>query len=262
MLFYTTGRRDGAVKIATVLSEGNLYTLQVATERTLRGDRSLDPSPSLNDAIQKMFLFGPPDLLMAESAIVGPQFLPTMESLKGQPGFSSIRVVLLCGDRPLPEWVSAAAHFVLPPVPSLGAFEDTLGKIFPYDAVVPVGPAPTMRSPPPPKPEDARRAIRKEISTPCAVLTGGHKHPGRLRDISLGGAKVRVEADLAVGSPLTLNVAVPGTIPPRIIVFKALVVRRDREGYGLSFREMEQETRHFLKHYTEGRILDGPGRTP
>jgi hypothetical protein len=78
----------------------------------------------------------------------------------------------------------------------------------------------------------------------------GKKVKGVLKDISMTGARIALYGDLGQSSMVTLVFGVPGTIPLKIAQFKARLVRRTGEGYGITFREMDPDTRGVLLSLT------------
>jgi hypothetical protein len=244
------------VRIFAVLPEVGLGTFRESLRRCSLRAAKVEYSETLLEAIQKMYLLGPPDLLVTHELIAGSSLDATIQGLRGQPGFETMKVALVSPGCDTPR--EGAGHLRLLPFPtSVGNWLEFLSTAFPEDFMPPAPPAEEHPRPtPPPQREESRKALRRNMAAPCVVWTGALKHSGKLKDISLSGARVFVDVELPLSAHATLSVAVPGTLPMKVIQFKALVVRWEPGGYGLQFKEMDQDTRHFLKHYTEGKVLD------
>jgi hypothetical protein len=248
-----------SVRIFAVLPETTLGTFREALRRCSHQAAELDLSGTVLEAIQKMYLTRPPDLFVTHRQIAGPSLESTIRDLRYQPGFEAMAVALEdsgCGPSAAPGDGTTPLQ-ILPSPATVPQWVEYLSAAFPKD-FSPAGRAIAAPAQPPaiPSREESRKALRRDLSAPCVIWSGARKHQGKLKDISLSGARVFVDAEFPISAHATLSVAVPGTLPMKVIQFKALVVRWEPGGYGLQFKEMDQETRHFLKHYIEGKVLD------
>lgn len=244
------------VKIYAALPEMALGPFREALRRCPANSTKLETCGTLLEAVQMVYLLGPPDLLVVDDQGAGPCFGATLRQLRAQPGFKSIRAAFVCapGSR-LPEGCPPDVLTLRSPT-SVTTWLDFLTDTFLPAFVVDSPIIPAEKKAAPSRRQKFRGAQRKPLSAPCLVWAGAKKYSGKLRDISMTGARVTVEVELALSGPVHVNVAVPGSQPLKIIQFKALVVRSSPGGYGLAFQEMDQETRHFLKRYTEGKVFD------
>ncbi len=235
-IFLVTDNRDVA------LIEGILEERWGAGLTIRREDTDLE-------AIQKMYIFGVPDLFIVDLDGAGVIGLDSLRTLREQAQFQSLPILALSeGDHTLSAEAAGASGFLRKPF-SRETFRDKISRIIDrplsesFTAGEKEAEAATAGT-------DARSNTRKSLSTPCIVFTGGRKVKGRLKDISLTGARVQLEQTLADSTLVDIMIGVPGTIPMQIIKFKAKVVRGTEDGYGLAFREMDGKSRDFVRSFT------------
>lgn len=98
---------------------------------------------------------------------------------------------------------------------------------------------------------ELRRYQRAPLDIPLefAAKSDDARHPGRSRDISLGGMFIRVEEPLAFGAELVVYITLPGQKAPFTLPG---VVRWSRagEGMGIQFGLMGARETHAITELT------------
>ncbi len=93
--------------------------------------------------------------------------------------------------------------------------------------------------------EDNRREHRRIlVSKPATVSNEGQEFAGRILNISLGGAGIRLDVQLLDNTHITVNIENVGTIP-------AKVVRQMQDGVGVKFELSEEKEKLFIQQITE-----------
>lgn len=237
------------MKATAVLKDPELAQLRKALAAFGGPDSRLSVFGSDLEAIQAVYIEGMPQVLVVDldlESVIGLDFIRTF---KTQGGFEALPVfVVSAADRKVEAYEAKAAVCLVKPVSA----EEFLEALRAFCGGAPVEGL-RKEAPPPPKfgGPDARRAFRKPLETACIVATPGQKLKGLLRDISLSGAQIVLNAKLEPNDLITLIIGVPGTVPLKVVEFKARVVRRTAQGYGLAFRQMDPDTRTFVQAYTQ-----------
>ena len=240
------------VKISLVVAKTDLERFKQAVLKVTKGDVQFETSESDLEALQKTYLVGRPELLIIDldlPAVIGRE---TVASMRKQQ-LAEIPV-LLASVQPAIQIEGDPKTLVI----EKGCPDDDLKNavkklLYPATAhmerITPSGVQPSavhFEGP------ESRKAHRKPMQASCIVLLATNKTQGRLRDISLTGARIKVNMEIPISSFITLMAGVPGSVPLKVIQFKARVVRKCAEDeYGLAFREMDAESHNFLKYYTE-----------
>ncbi|MGC8762081.1 MAG: PilZ domain-containing protein [Acidobacteriota bacterium] len=237
------------MKATAVLREPELTEFRKALKAFAGGEARLSTFGSDLEAIQAVYIEGMPQVLVVDldlESVIGLEFIRTF---KTQGGFEGLPVfVVSSADRRMEAYDAQAAVCLVRPVLA-GRFLEAL-KAFCASAAAPE--APPAKAPPPKfEGPETRRASRKPLQTACIVATAGQKLKGLLKDISLSGARIEVNGKLEQGDLITLIIGVPGTVPLKVVEFKARVVRQTGQGYGLAFRQMDPDTRTFVQAYTQ-----------
>lgn len=237
------------MKATAVLKEPELTELRKALGLFAGGEARLSTFGSDLEAIQAVYIEGMPRVLVVDldlECVIGLDFIRTF---KTQGGFEDLPVIVISSaDRRVEAHGALAAVFLKKPVEAaqfLEALKVCGGPA--KGSEVPRRPAPEPKFEGP----DGRKAARKPLKTACIVSSAGQKIKGLLKDISLSGAQIEVAGQLEQGDLITLIIGVPGTVPLKVVEFKARVVRRTAQGYGLAFRQMDPETRTFVQAYTQ-----------
>ena len=211
-------------------------------------------------AIQAMYLSGLPDLLVIDFSLPTVGGFRTLSALRSEAAFRDLPVLILTEEGMNVEASTGRHTIVLTKPVRREQLESSLVHLLSnLHAESPRKPPP---GPPPPglvesqtdegsSSWDLRRAPRRNLQAACLLSGGGQKLRGVLRDISLTGAQVALEEELPHKAMVSLRVGVPGTVPLKVVEFKARVVRKTRVGYGIVFLEMNPETRRFLLAYTQ-----------
>ncbi len=237
------------MKATAVLREPELTELRKALAAFAGGVGRLSTFGSDLEAIQAVYIEGMPRVLVVDldlESVIGLDFIRTF---KTQGGFEELPVfVVASSDRRMEAYDARAAVCLQKPV-SAAQFLEALKAFCPCGT----GSETPRIAPPEPKFEgpDGRKAARKPLKTACIVSSAGQKIKGLLKDISLTGAQIEVAGKLEQGDLITLIIGVPGTVPLKVVEFKARVVRQTAQGYGLAFRQMDPETRTFVQAYTQ-----------
>lgn len=202
------------------------------------------------EAVQSVYIMGMPEILAVDLDLQGVIGLETVAALKRQPGFERLPILLISTeDHRVDAYNAGASLCLLRPVGE----ESFLEAIRAY-----CGRKGNEAAPPPPLrvPEEfdgpeARKASRKPLQAACIISTLGQKYKGLVRDISLTGAQIHLDGKLNMNDLITLIIGIPGSVPLKIVEFKARVVRDTAKGYGVAFRQMDPDTRAFVAAYTQ-----------
>jgi DNA-binding response OmpR family regulator len=241
------------VIISAVLDEKDMGALREALATWKSAEAVLKTQESDLEAIQKIYLEGMPSILVLDldlPAVIG---LETVAALRRQEEMRTLPILVVSGadHRLAAHQAGATLHIPKPVTPDnfIDALKWCLQTASEGSAAAA---APVSEGAHKPKPgEESRKAIRKPLETACIVSTAGQKLKGMLKDISLTGARISLSANLEDDDLITLIIGVPGTIPLKVVQFKARVVRQAGEGYGLAFRQMDPDTRAFVMGYTQ-----------
>lgn len=237
------------VKATAVLREPELGEFRKAFVAFAGEQARLNCFGSDLEAIQAVYIEGMPKVLVVDldlESVIGLDFIRTF---KTQGGFEDLPVfVVATTDRRMEAYEARAEACLQKPVFAehfLAALKAYCGPSASAEA--------SRRCPPEPRFEgpDGRKAARKPLHTACIVSSSGQKLKGLLKDISLSGAQIELNGKLAPGELVTLLIGVPGTVPLKVVEFKARVVRQSAQGYGLAFRQMDPDTRTFVQAYTQ-----------
>jgi CheY-like chemotaxis protein len=261
-----------AYRVSAVLAEAELMLFTDPFEG-LGGVRlNCQVFASDMSAIQAMYLSGLPDLLVIDLSLPTVGGFPTLSALRSEAAFRDLRVLVLTEEGMNVEASTGRRTIVLTKPVRRNQLESSLVHLL---SNLPAEAAPRNVPPGPPAPGlverqtddgsaswDLRRAPRRSLQTACLISGGGQKLRGVLRDISLTGAQVALQEELPHKIMVSLRVGVPGTVPLKIVEFKARVVRKTRVGYGIVFLEMNPETRRFLLAYTQAALGSPPPPNP
>ena len=238
------------MKITAVLDAPELLLLEEALKEIGVTGVRVEIAQSALDALQLYYIHGIPDLMVIDLDDPKVQNLATLQSMRLQPEFIKIPLLLVSAAfRPGETLVPGPTKVLAKP----GTVQDFSERLSALLGIAAVGSAPPWYPAPPGsggRPTDARKAPRKSLPAPCVISTAGKKIPATLLDISLTGARVRTKESLNLSNLVTLLVGVPKSVPLKIVQFKALVVRRGNQEYGLAFREMDTESHDFVYYYT------------
>lgn len=237
------------MRITAVIGDSELEALKRAVSALEAEPVKIECFGSDLEAVQGMYIQGVPDLLIIDldkEAVIG---LETIRALKKQDGFEGLPILLI-SDKDLKLDAHAAGASLLISRP---AGEETLRQALKFVmSSAPTGPLGAGRSPTGVDPAmENRKAVRKRFETACIVSTLGQKFKGLLKDISLSGAQIVLPGELDQNALITLIVGVPGTVPLKVVQFKARIVRKTKSGYGVAFRQMDPDTRSFVISYTQ-----------
>jgi len=83
----------------------------------------------------------------------------------------------------------------------------------------------------------ARTLRRRVVLWPAHVIVNNHKFPCQIRNLSLGGAKIKLDLPLKDGAKLNLEV------PSKGISFRCEVVWQAEDTIGLIFLESKRQVR-------------------
>ncbi len=260
-----------AYRVSAVLAEAELMLFADPFEG-LGGVRlNCQVFASDMSAIQAMYLSGLPDLLVIDLSLPTVGGFPTLSALRSEAAFRDLPVLVLTEEGMNVEASTGRRTIVLTKPVRRSQLENALVRLLGDP------PAEASRKPAPGPPPagsaespadegsaswDLRRAPRRNLQTACLISGGGQKLRGVLRDISLTGAQVALQEELPHKIMVSLRVGVPGTVPLKIVEFKARVVRKTRVGYGIVFLEMNPETRRFLLAYTQAALGSPPPPNP
>ncbi len=237
------------MRITAVIEDEEFETLKRAVTEWQPDLPKIERYGSDLEAVQGMYIQGVPDLLVIDldmQAVIG---LETIRALRQQDGFEGLPIMVISDQEVKLAAHSAGAGLLL--ARPIG--EETLRQAIRFVmSSAPTGPLPGNARPEPKAPAyENRKAIRKRFETACIVSTLGQKFKGLIKDISLSGAQIVLTGDLELNSLITLIIGVPGTLPLKVIQFKARIVRRTKAGYGVAFRQMDTDTRAFVISYTQ-----------
>ncbi len=261
-----------AYRVSAVLAEAELLLFADPFEG-LGGVRlSCQVFASDMSAIQAMYLSGLPDLLVIDFSLPTVGGFRTLSALRSEAAFRDLPVLIFTEEGMNVEASTGQRTLVLTKPVRRDQLESSLVHLLsnlPAEAAppkVPPGPAPPglveSQTDEGSASWDLRRAPRRSLQTACLISGGGQKLRGVLRDISLTGAQVALEEELPHRTMVSLRVGVPGTVPLKVVEFKARVVRKTRVGYGIVFLEMNPETRRFLLAYTQPASGSPPPTNP
>ena len=237
------------MKITAVIEDAELNTLKRAVSPLDPESTKIECYGSDLEAVQGMYIKGLPDLLVVDldkEAVIG---LDTIRALKKQAGFEGLPILLISDrDLKLDAHAAGAGLLIARPIGE-ETFRQALKFVMSSAPTGPVGgTAPSVRVDPE---AENRKAVRKRFETACIVSSLGQKFKGLIKDISLSGAQIVLAGDLDQNSLITLILGVPGTVPLKVVQFKARIVRKTRSGYGVAFRQMDPDTRSFVISYTQ-----------
>jgi CheY-like chemotaxis protein len=242
------GGRAGTVRITAVLEDPELECLKVGLNAMGIKRAKVAEYDSDLKALQAIGEDGSPDLLVFDLDLPGVSGLETVRVLRQKKELEGTPVILVSSeDLVLSAKAATRIQSVLKPVyPDdwSKAIRAVLATPLPKGALSPELPAPSES--PIPFQHALRKAERKSYETPCLLSAASSKVKGILRDISITGAKITVQAELRANSMATLILGVPGTVPLKIVQFKARVVRRTLDGYGITFTEMDPDARSLV----------------
>lgn len=241
----------GALKISAVLDKSELESLRSIAAEQGPGAIQVESFSSDLEALQYIYIKGKPDLLVIDLDLPGVIGLETMRAMRMQPDLAGLPILALSAadlQAQVAE-VGGNCHVTKPASPPQfrRAMEVCLNclRVGLPEATQPVESRPEEQAA-----IEARRTPRKALETACVISFGGKKVKAMLKDISLSGAHVSLAERVPLHSMMTLTVGVPGTIPFKIVQFKARVVREAADGCGIAFREMDPDTRTFILAYT------------
>jgi len=236
------------MKFSTVLREpeSSLFESMVST----RWGREAHVETACSDleAMQRLYLSGRPSLLCIDVDMC-PSAPQTLHALRQQLDTVTLPVLILADGDPPKEQGKEPTRWLRKPCTREDLESAVIGLL--DSAAVPAVDEAGVPIHAAGRGIEARKALRRPLKTPCVVVTGGEKIKGLLMDISLTGSRVEVPSELKVSSMVKLIVGIPGTVPLRIIRFKAQVVREGDRAYGLAFKEMDGESRDFVRSYTK-----------
>ncbi|WP_169544917.1 PilZ domain-containing protein [Sneathiella aquimaris] len=94
------------------------------------------------------------------------------------------------------------------------------------------------------KTDNRREHRRVLISNAATVETGENEFPGRILNISAGGAGIRMDVSLMDNTRITVNIENLGIVP-------AKVVRQMKDGVGVKFELSEEKEKRFIEQITQ-----------
>ncbi len=92
--------------------------------------------------------------------------------------------------------------------------------------------------------ENRREHRRILVSNPATVTTDGEEIPGRILNISAGGAGIRMDVQLMDNTRITVNIENFGIVP-------AKVVRRLQDGVAVKFELSAEKEKRFIQQITD-----------
>ena len=92
--------------------------------------------------------------------------------------------------------------------------------------------------------ENRREHRRILVSNPTTVTTGDGEIPGRILNISAGGAGIRMDVQLMDNTRITVNIENFGVVP-------AKVVRQMQDGVAVKFELSAEKEKRFIQQITE-----------
>jgi DNA-binding response OmpR family regulator len=203
------------------------------------------------EAVQSVYIMGMPEILAVDLDLQGVIGLETVTALKKQPGFERLPIVLVSTrDLRVDAYNAGASLCLIRPVGER-SFLEAIRTFCGPRGEDSAAPAPGFRVPEEFDGPEARKASRKHLEAACIISTLGQKYKGLVRDISLTGAQIYLEGKLDLNDLITLIIGIPGSVPLKIVEFKARVVRSTSKGYGVAFRQMDPDTRAFVAAYTQ-----------
>ena len=236
------------MRVAAVLEDPELECLKAGLNAMGMRGSSVSVYGSDLEALQAIYVDGRPDLLILDLDLPGVIGMETVRAMRQQRELEAMPVILASSeDLVLSARAAIRTQGVLKPVSPEDwskAIRAVLAAPFPK-TVVAAEPQAAQES----RTEFAhqpRKSERKMFETPCLVSLAGSKVKGILRDISMTGAKISVSGELKCNSMAALILGVPGTVPLKIVQLKARVVRQTLDGYGITFTEMDADTRSFV----------------
>lgn len=241
------------MKVVAVMSHTELPSLQAGLGQTWGGVVQFALYPTDVEAAQAIMESERPDVLVVDLDREGVVGMDTVRSLRQQPELDTMPILLVTSKPEELETTDSGRTVVVPKPVAPEAWKDALRRAISI---------PTSHETPKPRPakeaaEDGgkakiRKGDRKPFETGCTITVGGRKVKGSLKDISISGANIAVDAPLAVGGMISFSFAIPKSVPLRFLYFKARVVRQTPEGYGITFWEMDTLTRTFLGALVRG----------
>ena len=98
--------------------------------------------------------------------------------------------------------------------------------------------------------QEKRGHDRYNIALPVEILIDGKTHPGKTRDLSLGGMFVYTDAELAFAANLDIRLAMPAQKYEGVL--EAVVRWRSGGGIGVAFRSLRARDVHALNALFRG----------
>lgn len=98
-----------------------------------------------------------------------------------------------------------------------------------------------------------RRYPRFMCNYPVRVSSGGN---GRLVDLSLGGARLKVDSNAQIGAVVSVSIALPGHWFR--MKLRARVVHQSNESMGVEFEKLSSRQRQALQTVLEALALQDP----
>jgi len=203
------------------------------------------------EAVQSVYIMGMPEIMAVDLDLQGVIGLETVSALKRQPGFERLPILLVSTEDHRVDAYNAGASLCLIRPVGEGSFLEAIRTFCGRKGDESAAPAPPLRVPEEFDGPEARKASRKPLQAACIISTLGQKYKGLVRDISLTGAQIHLDGKLDMNDLITLIIGIPGSVPLKIVEFKARVVRNTTKGYGVAFRQMDPDTRTFVAAYTQ-----------
>ena len=228
-----------------VLRGSELASLKSGLAQTWGGEVNLAMYPSVPEALQALDEHGRADFFALDLDIPGEIGSEAARIIRENPELESMPVLMVSRDAPQVEALDTGRTILMPKPVIPQAWKEALVLALAIPLSHEKAHAPAKVAPEGPQAK-ARKAKRAVVETVCTVTVGGRQHKGTLHDVSVGGAKFSLDADLPVGGLLSFSFAIPGSVPLRFIYLKARVMWRTDDGYGISFWEMDTLTRTFL----------------
>ena len=236
------------MRIKAVLEDRDLEGLKTGLSAMGMRSAAVAAYDSDLEALQAIYVDGKPDLLILDLDLPGVIGLETVRAMRQQKDLEGMPVILAASeDVVLSARAATRTQGVLKPV-----YPEDWSKAIravlaaPQPKAVLAAEPPAVQEPVIKSKQAPRKAERKSYETPCLISAASSKVKGILRDISMTGAKITVHEELKANSMATLILGVPGTVPLKIVQVKARVVRRTLDGYGITFTEMDTDTRSFV----------------
>ena len=246
------------LRVSAVIADAELLGLKSGLVELGAGSSVVNTFQTDLEALQTMYIDGRPDLLVLDLDLPGVIGVETVKAMRQQTDLAALPMIVICSGA-TGATALAATHAVCLTRPVLT--EDWKDAVTRSLSERPATPPAAEESK-----SDSRRAARRTFEAPCVVSTTTRKTKGVIKNISLTGAGVVVEKNMAAASMITLIFAVPNVVPIKIVQFKARIVRQTEDGYGIHFWEMDPATRGFLASFTqkqeEPRVPEEPRAGP